>query len=208
MKRLTIAVDIDDVLAAHAQEFVRFSNERWGTNLTVHDYEDDWSLLWQFNRNVREHQQEMADRADEFFTNIIHAMPHDETARDVLLKLKPHHDLIVVTSRRQQIKGETLVWIQDRFPGVFEQDKIFFAGIWDVIDSSSAFRTKGDILHQLGADYLIDDQPKHCNAAARQGVQAILFGEYGWHDREAVHEGTIRLRNWHEILEYFNAESR
>ena len=42
----TIAVDIDDVLAFSAIEFIRFSNQRWGTNLTIEDYNEDWTTMW------------------------------------------------------------------------------------------------------------------------------------------------------------------
>lgn len=42
-----LAIDIDDVLAANAAGFVRFSNERWGTNLAVDDYDEHWAKVWE-----------------------------------------------------------------------------------------------------------------------------------------------------------------
>ena len=45
-KRLTIAVDIDDVLARQVEGLVTFSNQRWGTVLTVDDYDEDWGVMW------------------------------------------------------------------------------------------------------------------------------------------------------------------
>ena len=38
VRRLRIAIDIDDVLAENAIGFVAFSNERWVTLLRVDDY--------------------------------------------------------------------------------------------------------------------------------------------------------------------------
>lgn len=201
--RKTIAVDVDDVLAAHAQAFVDFSNARWGTSLTVDDYSDDWAILWNLDRNNEAHRLEISDRASAFFADNTLSMPHDESAHDVLVRLKEKYDLIIVTARRQMIKGETLAWIQQKFPGVFEEDKIFFAGFYDTTQAESAHKNKGELLKALGADYLIDDQPKHCNGATEQGLQAILFGAYGWQEKEPVHEGVIRLKNWHEVHEYF-----
>lgn len=52
MKRLTIAVDIDDVLADNAAGFVTFSNERWGTNLTPDDYGEHWVKVWQVDNDA------------------------------------------------------------------------------------------------------------------------------------------------------------
>ena len=46
MRRLRIAIDIDDVLAENAIGFVAFSNERWGTRLSVDDYSEHWSEMW------------------------------------------------------------------------------------------------------------------------------------------------------------------
>lgn len=37
MSKKVIAVDLDDVLSASAPAYVKFSNERWETNLTVED---------------------------------------------------------------------------------------------------------------------------------------------------------------------------
>ena len=46
MKRGSIAIDLDDVLAAHVESFVAFSNANYGTNLGVEDYRDHWANLW------------------------------------------------------------------------------------------------------------------------------------------------------------------
>ncbi|HYF96495.1 MAG TPA: hypothetical protein VD947_00480, partial [Patescibacteria group bacterium] len=45
-RKQTIAVDLDDVLAAGAQGFVDFSNRRWGTQLKVEDFTERWADIW------------------------------------------------------------------------------------------------------------------------------------------------------------------
>ena len=45
MRRLRIAVDVDDVLAENAAGVVAFSNQRWGRNLTVDDYDEHWAKM-------------------------------------------------------------------------------------------------------------------------------------------------------------------
>ena len=41
MRRLKIAIDIDDVLADNAEKFTAFSNQRFNTRLTTDDYDED-----------------------------------------------------------------------------------------------------------------------------------------------------------------------
>ena len=64
--------------------------------------------------------------------------------------------------------------------------------------------TKADIVKQIGADYLIDDQPKHCFAAAEAGITSLLFGDYRWNRNVKLPEGVVKVRTWHEVLEYFD----
>lgn len=205
-RRQTIAIDIDDVLSLNAQEFADFSNERWRTQITADDYDEDWSVIWGFDKELEEHRLEMNVRAGEFFAHRIAGMGLVPGAREVTSWLKGRFDLVVVTSRRSQIKAETLAWVDENLPGIFEPNSIHFTGFYNEPDAGSVYRNKGDILHDLGVDYLIDDQVRHCNGAARHGIRAILFGGYAWHERSEVHAGVTPLTSWHEVGEYFRAE--
>jgi len=203
--RPIIAVDIDEVLANNAKGFTDFSNQRWGTQLVPTDYIEDWVKMWQID------SAEADLRADTFFESdaMLH-YEHDVTAREVLEKLKESYDLIVVTARRIQTKGDTLQWIRERFPGIFLEDKIFFAGFWDNInvdDPVAHAKNKGELLKQLGADYLIDDQLKHCIGAAEQGISAVLFGNYGWNAAATLPAGVVRADSWVDVLEYFDGRA-
>jgi uncharacterized HAD superfamily protein len=40
MTRQSIAIDIDDVVVAHVDAFIEFSNKNYGTNYTIEDYVD------------------------------------------------------------------------------------------------------------------------------------------------------------------------
>jgi 5'(3')-deoxyribonucleotidase len=205
-KRPVISIDIDDVLAAGAQAFIEYSNERWGTNLTIDDYEDNWAKLWNLDRTSASDLTVETQRVEDFFANCLPRMHHDTSAYEVLAALKQDFDLIVVTARRLHTKADTLVWAEEHFPGIFDQDKIYFAGFYDTIGKHSLLGHKGDLLKELGAHYHIDDQPKHCNGAISRGVKAILFGDYAWQYKELVDENVVRVRTWPDILEYFNAE--
>jgi len=82
--------------------------------------------------------------------------------------------------------------------------------MWDRTDLHILERLKGtknDVIKQIGADYLIDDQPKHCIAAAKAGIKTVLFGDYKWNRDLKLRKNMVRARNWQEVLEYFNGQN-
>lgn len=50
----------------------------------------------------------------------------------------------------------------------------------------------------------IDDQLKHCQAAASLGIKAVLLGDYPWNRTEKLPSGVTRCKDWPAVLEYFN----
>jgi uncharacterized HAD superfamily protein len=198
-----IAVDIDDVLSAHAEAFVEYSNKKWGTNLTPDDYDEDWAKLWKID------QQELEKRSRALFANdIVSSYKHIPDSDSALKELAKNHKLVIITSRRKWISKETTAWLDKYYPKLFSE--VHFAGIWDDLEKSSVEKiniTKGDIARQIGANYLIDDQPKHCAAAAEAGITGIIFGDYSWNRDFELKPGMVRARTWQEVLEYFDGRS-
>ena len=172
MRRLKIAIDIDDVLADNAEKFTAFSNQRFNTRLTTDDYDEDWSKMWQVDINV------VRSRAKEFHDSDAMAF-YDvkDKAIDVLSRFSDKHDLLAITSRRVQVREVTHIWLSDHYPGIFHQDNVHFAGIWDKFD----------------------DQPKHCIGAASVGTKAILFGDYSWNRTASLPEDIMRCRSWLDV---------
>ncbi len=201
MKKATIAIDIDDVLADNAAGFVAFSNAQWGTNLRPEDYDEHWAMLWQVDH------AEVERRANHLHeSGILNTYRHNDAALPVLKRLSLNYNLIIVTSRRLQVRADTTAWIHKHYPGIFTDETIHFAGIWDTIDDQSIHRTKADVIDALGADYLIDDQLKHCQAVAAAGKTAILFGDYTWNQADTLPERIIRLHDWAAVEEFFTNE--
>jgi 5'(3')-deoxyribonucleotidase len=198
----TIAIDIDDVLAANAEGFVAFSNKRWGTHLTPDDYSEHWAQMWRVDLDEVESRRRVL-LEERVFTS--HRF-FDE-AKPVLEKLKSRYKLVIVSSRRREIEKDTLPWLKKEFGGLF--DAIHFAGIWDNGESilKQINMTKAKVLIELGADYLIDDQPKHCFAAAEAGLTALLFGDYGWNRDLKLMPGVVKVNNWQAVEEYFDGIS-
>jgi len=194
----TIAIDIDDVLADNAAGFVAFSNQKWGTNLRPEDYDEHWAKVWAVDN------EEVERRATSFHeSGVLRTYTHADSAVPVLKRLSLDYHLIIVTSRRLQVREDTLEWVHRHYPGIFSDAAIHFAGIWDTIDDQSIHRTKADVVDALGADILIDDQLKHCQAVVEAGKQAVLFGDYGWNALNVLPAGMVRAADWPAVERYF-----
>jgi uncharacterized HAD superfamily protein len=196
-----IAVDVDEVLALNAQGFVEFSNQRWGTDLKPEDYHEHWSEIWQVT------EEEAEKRAIEYHSSgALAKLDIVSDAKKVLEKLSRNFKLVILTSRRAIVEKDTRDWIENNFPRVF--DDIYLAGIWDKVVKGRMDMTKAGLLKELQAAYFIDDQLRHCFAAAEAGIETLLFGDYPWNQTDEFPEGVTRVKNWQEVLEYFDAEAR
>lgn len=199
MANKTIVIDIDDVLADHASAFAEYSNKKYGLDITPEDYQEEWRHVWKTDLD------ETIKRAHEY-----HESDHlaycvtIEGANDALNKLKEKFKLVALTSRRSSISQLTKEWIEKHYPNIF--DDIIFAGFYDSISKDSFTKTKGELAKNIGADFIIDDQLKHVFSSAELGMQAILFGNYGWNKVDSLPENVVRLNDWSEVLEYFESQ--
>ncbi len=197
MRKSVIAVDIDDVLSANAEGWVAYSNKRWGTKLKPEDYTEHWSLMWGTDH------EETERRAVEFHkAKVVGKYRHFDEAKPVLEALARKYSLVVTTSRRRDLMDETTEWISMYFEGIF--DEIHYAGMWDKVTDASAQATKAELCKLIGADYLIDDQLKHCLAADIVGIKAILFGNYSWNQADSLPAGVTRCVDWQAVAGYFD----
>jgi len=199
MPKKTIAIDIDDVIAAESASIIKFSNNRWGHNLTIDDYDENWQEMWGVEYD------ELLRRAE-----ILHR-PGVQTSyelidgvHEALHKLAGSYNVVALTSRRSSVKDETVEWLEKVFKGVFSD--FYFTGFWDDTKPGGHLLTKGELARDLKVDYLIDDQPKHCLSAAEHGVKTVLFGDYKIGRDLKLPAGVVRARNWQEVLEYFDGE--
>lgn len=200
----TIAVDIDDVLALSAKDFIAFTNQRWGTSLAVDDFDEHWAKVWQVD-----HEEEQIRKKEFFASGIVKNYDHFPEALEVLKKLKKNYELVILTSRIKLLSQDTRDWIDRNYGNIFSE--IHFSGIWDDPNKLSIEKvkyTKAEVFHEIGADYLIDDQLKHCEAVAEARIPVLLFGDYKWNQTTKKLPATItRVKNWQEVLEYFDAKS-
>ncbi len=195
----TIAVDIDDVLASINETMRQFINKYYGHNHTEADYNRDgeywgyWEKIWQIS------DEESKERYQAFITSkeFLDVNTHD-AALDVINRLKRKYDLVIVTAREDSRIEGTHKWLDQNFPNIFK--RVEFTPVW----SKDKKTSKAKICKVIGAGYLIDDNVEHCNLAAQEGIQALLFGEYGWNRSQELHKRVKRVKDWHAVAEYFS----
>lgn len=194
----TIAIDIDDVLAANAENFVKFSNKKWDTNLKPDDYSEHWAEMWKVDIEEVEKRRDIIIAEKVFIKHKAF-----EEAKAVLKKLAKNYKMVIVSSRGPRVQADTIEWVHKNFQGIFSE--VHFAKIWDrpIHILEQLKMTKAETCQEIGADYLIDDQPKHCLAAAEAGIRTVLFGDYKWNRDVKLGPNMVRARNWNEVLEYF-----
>lgn len=198
MTKQTIAVDIDDVLAASVESWIAYSNKKWGTHLTVDDYDEDWAKMWGVDNT------EGKKRANHLYTSgIVGTFNRFDDAEHVLKELSKKYKLVITTSRVLQVEKDTLEWIDRHYNGIFKE--VHLARIFDADHPEPLKVTKRELCEMIGADYLIDDHPKHCFAVAGAGMTALLFGDYAWsRNLGELPEGVVRVKDWAAVRQFFD----
>lgn len=194
----TIAIDIDDVIADSTESLRRLVNERWAVNLTKEDYRIPGAYRKYYEKVWEQHgiadKINFADLEAEMVLDQSH-VPIMEGADVAVRELMQKHKVIFITARHASWDKATRVWLKQ----LLEHDNVdihFSEGI-----RNTNAQTKGQLCKRFGAEWLIDDNPSHCRTALEEGVNTILFGDYGWHINEP--DGVVRCKTWREVMGYF-----
>ena len=204
MKKPLLAIDIDDVIADSTEALRRVVNKRYDVDLAPQDYvlNDDGSYWGYYERVWAAHG----------LHHVRYDVLHDEMARDqshvpllpgasfAIGELTKRYDIMLITARDLAWEQVTLDWLTSHFGSVFTA--VHFAGR---TKHGVKVPSKGQLCKELGAKLLIDDNTEHCQSALDQGVDAILFGDYGWHNGKT--DGLKVCKDWPAVLEYFDAQS-
>jgi hypothetical protein len=198
--RPIIAVDIDDVLAQFVPAFLIYAREKWNENVTQENFTEEWAKIFKVKGMATIKARAIQMFADFDFYN---GMKTISDAPDVLKKMSQKFTLIPMTSRVTSQRDLTVDWLDRNFGNVFEE--VIFSGAYEAKNDfrRTVHKTKGDICQEIGASFLIDDQPKHVNAAAECGVEALLFGDYSWNRHAKIVTGVTRVADWGGVADYF-----
>lgn len=193
MRRLVIAVDCDDVLVQTTPFFVNAYNEKYGTNVVLADARDGNGASWGGvdDEVVMDRWRRLMD------TDGYKGLRPDPLEVILLHELAQHHELHLVTARKENEREFTQLMLDTALEGVFTSME--FVG-WD--------GSKGEVCKRLGADVLIDDSANHLHDALAQGLPAggaILFGDYAWNSASHMHDDLVHCVDWPGVKNVIDA---
>ena len=198
-----MAIDIDDVLADSTENLRLRVNQRLNVNIETQHYKVPgpyWSYyehIWE-KHNVA-HLVNHTELEADMETDQSHIVPV-AGAQKALKVLAKKYDIFLITARNPAWAHATELWMQQHFNGVFESLHM----VGSKKHQGESARTKGEVCKELGASWLVDDNPEHCLSAIEYGAQAVLFGDYGWHFDAPEH--LTKCKDWPAVLEYFKKE--
>lgn len=174
---MTIAFDIDDVLAEFQYGWVEFNNTKYGMNMKFSDIND-----FSYAKVMNISEEEVFKRIFEFYeTEIITRLEPVTGAIEAVKKLHSDHTLFVITSRPTEIADMTKSWLDKYYVDKFKE--ILFTGQI----SRGGFdhkTTKADLCKQYNVDWLVEDAVVHAEHVAHEGINVALL-EKPW-NKEVV----------------------
>lgn len=196
-RRMKIAVDIDDVVADSLEATRLWANRKAGVDLQPHHYhvdEDYWSY---YNRIWASHGIPETINFEVFTQDLAAGLidtPLVAGAAFAIKELNKQHDIVLITSRDPAQERATRQWLADNLgddiPLYFAKNPLVNAGA----------ASKGELCVRLGVELLIDDNLSNCQSAVDHGIDAVVFGFYGWNEKSEPH--LVRCRDWPAVVEY------
>jgi len=172
-----ICVDMDEVMADTLAEYIRRYNQAFDEDVTPQDLAGKG--LWDIAPQDRQLQLRAFLDAEDFFEDL-DLMPGSQ---EVLRQLSSRFEIFIATQAMAvpNSLGPKFRWLQRHFPFIPPSHYVFCG------DKSI-----------LRADYLIDDLPKNILRFEGQG---LLYTAP--HNLAAT--GFVRVNNWDEVAQYFDA---
>lgn len=194
MTKKIIAVDADDTIFDENTAIRLYMNDNYGFHHTEADYlvegpfDNYWERIWNLD------QQQTHDMYEKFVVSSYKEnLKPVNGAIQILKKLKDKYELVIVTSRDNRTTGLTHRALSEHYPTIFSD--VHFTPLW----GNGEKVTKAKICQEIGASYLIDDSFQHCELASEAGVNAILFGTYGWNCYQTLPDSIVSCKNWEEV---------
>jgi uncharacterized HAD superfamily protein len=193
-----IAVDIDEVLFPMVPDLIEYVDREHKVKLTPEDFAH-YSLEGIWPAGSAEGAIVFENYKDQVTTEIVPV----KDAAEILGKLSLKYEVIVMTSRDIKVEQITKGWLNRHFPEVFKDVHL----VGNQHDSlPSQWRPKSEVCIELGVSYLIDDNLTAVTQTSAFGIKALLFGDYPWNQAKELPEGVTRVKNWQEVLEYFDGQ--
>ncbi len=188
-----IGIDLDEVLAEFVEGITIFHNERYGTSLSKKDYfsYDFWEV-WNCSK------EDAVKRVHGFHkTDLFKKLRVCDGAREGIRDLKEKgFKLYIITSRQKAVEKDTREWLENNFPGVFED--VLFSNNFSLENENPL--KKSVLCQKVGAQLLVEDQLGYARDCAENGVNVVLLDK-PWNKGE-LPSNIIRVFSWKEVMQH------
>lgn len=193
-----IAIDIDEVLTPHFQDLIDWYNRKYKTKLTLkHNHPTDPRPWGTDDINVAIRRVHGYYETPQF----LNSQPYEEAIR-ALRHLSRDYSLVVITARDTIIEKVTRDWLDEHFGELISE--AHFTARYSLMGK---VRTKVSVCLEIGAEYLIDDGLENVIEASAAGIKVLLYGDYPWNETKELPPNVTRVKDWQEVLEYFDGRS-
>lgn len=187
---MRIGIDLDECLAEFVFGFLNYYNNKHGTYFEAKDFKkyELWSV-------IGGNRDDAINEVYQFYkTDYFKELPVIFGSKNVVEELKKFSEVLIVTSRQNDIADKTTQWLDQHFHNKFS--KIIFTNEWG---KSGVSKKKSEICKSLRLDFLIEDNLECALDCARYSKAFLL--DKPWNQNKKLPENIKRVYNWHEILE-------
>ncbi|CAA6659277.1 unnamed protein product [Spirodela intermedia] len=192
--KLVVAVDVDEVLGSFLSALNKFIAEHYCADHALSEfYVYEFFKIWKCSRT------EADIRVHEFFKTMYFKRGVQPIPGPVRCSTSSRPSAIY-PSRQNVIKDHTLEWLEEHYPGLFQE--IHFGNHFALDGGHS--RPKSEICRGMGARLLIDDNPRYALECAEAGISVLLFdygNSYPWSKcpAAAAHPLVTRVHGWDDV---------
>ena len=177
---MNIAVDIDDTLLDFVRNYILFCNEKYNINMQREDFK-----TYSFD----------SEKINEFYkTELFRKLSPFPNAAKVIDTLGKKNNLVIITSRPDELYSETIKQIVWNFPAAFSD--VFFS-INHYTKAENSGKTKAEICKEKEINLIIEDSLEYAKQCVEKGIDAILL-DAPWNQNGIV-EGVTRVDDWKKI---------
>ena len=186
---MKIGIDLDEVLADFLPALIEYHNATYRTSLVRGRFRT--YRFWEIWGGTRE---EAIQRVYDFHkTAYFKNMKPVVGSQEAIDILKRNNDLMVVTSRTEDVAETTREWIAQHFPNIFSG--IYFANHYS---QSGSPRTKKEICNSEDIDLLIEDSLEYALECLTPQRKVLLL-DCPWNSDSDLPQGIYRVNSWKEI---------
>lgn len=190
---MNLGLDMDDILAEFVDGFLQFHNDLYGTTVRKKEM-----FTYHFEDVVGITKDQIEERLLQFYTtDYFQNIKPVSGAEKGIDELAQSHELAVITARPYIIRLETERWLNQYFSNCFAS--IDLTNQFQYRDQGNK-RKKSEVGKERGIQMMVEDNPKHADDCASQGIPVLLL-DYPWNQTVELPENIKRVHSWREIVE-------